>query len=147
MKKMKKRTIARLAVQAVGACFGMLGLMWVCLGFHFAFRGIRESDLFQMLYMTPMLFVLGGIVITVAWQSLRRFGPKAIQSVVGLVAFSVYTGIFMLLRPFQEATWDLKMRLHHSATFLIPMLLAYLLYRVLSRKLIEVTNTESITSA
>jgi len=119
----------------------------VYLGCHFAFTGIRKSDLFQILYMTPMFFVLGGIVITVAWQSLRHFGPKAIQNVVGLIAFSVYTGILMLLRPFQDATWDLKMRLHHFATFLIPMLLAYLLYRVLSRKLIEMTNTESIQQA
>jgi len=141
---MKKNTIAKLAVQAVGACFGILGLMWGYLGCHFAFTGIRDSDLFQMLYMTPMFFVFGGIVITVAWQSLRHFGPKAIQNVVGLVAFTVYSSIFMLLRPFQDATWDLKMRLHHAATFLIPMLLAYLLYRVASRKLIEITTTEGI---
>jgi len=141
---MKKNTIARLAVQTVGACFGILGLMCVYLGCHFAFTGIRESDLFQMLYMTPMFFLLGGIVITVAWQSLRHFGTKAIQNVVGLVAFSVYTASMMLFRPFQDATRDLEMKLHHAATFLIPMLLAYLLYRVLSRKLIEVTNMESI---
>ena len=144
---MKKNTIARLAVQIVGACFGVLGVMWVYLGCHFAFTGIRDSDLFQMLYMTPMFFVLGGIVIAVAWQALRHFGTKAVQNVVGLVAFTVYTSIFMLLRPFQDATWDLKMRLHHSATFLIPMLLSYLLYRILTKKLIEMTQTESIQPA
>ena len=141
---MKRYTIAKLAVQAVGACFGILGLMWIDLGGYFAFTGIRDSDLFQMLYMTPMFFVMGGIVLAAAWQALRHFGPKAIQSVVGLVAFTVYTSMIMLLRPFQDATWDLKMRLHHAATFLIPMLLAYLLYRVMSRKLIEITTTEGI---
>lgn len=141
---MKKNTIARLAVQTVGVCFGILGLMWVYLGFHFAFTGVRDSDLFQMLYMTPMFLLLGAIVVTVAWRSIRHFGPKAVQAVTGLLAFSVYTGLMTLLRPFQEATWDLKMRLHHSATFLIPMLLSYLLYRVMSRKLIQLTETESI---
>ena len=144
MHEMMKNTIARLAVQTVGACFGILGLMWVYLGCYFAFTGIRDSDLFQMLYMTPMFLLLGAIAVTVAWRSIRHFGPKSVQAVTGLLAFSVYTGLMALLRPFQEATWDLKMRLHHSATFLIPILLAYLLYRVLSRKLIQLTKTESI---
>ena len=144
MHEMKKKTIAGLAVQVVAALFGVVGVTWVGLGLHFAVSGIRESDLFQMCYMTPMFLLLGGIVIAVAWQALRHFGPKAIQGVVGLIAFSVYTSISMLLRPFQDATWDLKMRLHHSATFLIPMLLAYLLYRVVSRKLIELTEAEGM---
>ena len=137
---MKKSLITKLVVQAIGACFGILGLMWIYLGGKFVFTGVRDSDLFQILYMTPIFFVLGGIVLAVSWQTLRHFGAKAIQNAVGLVAFSFYTTMIVLLRPYQDATWDLKMRIHHAATFMIPMLLAYLFYRIVSRKFIEYTT-------
>lgn len=78
----------------------------------------------------------------IAWQAIRHFGPNAIRNMVGLVAFTLFTGMITVLRPLQEAAWEQELRLHHSATFLIPMLVAYLIYRVGSRKLIALTNTD-----
>lgn len=137
---MHKRSIAKLVVQFAAVCFGVLGAMWVYFGCHFAFIGIRDADMFLMLYMTPMFILLGSILLAVVWQALRYFGPEAIRYVVGLGAFLLYSQMAVWLRPFQDATWKLQMRSHHAATFLIPLLTAYLLYRVLSRKLIGMTT-------
>lgn len=140
---MKRNTIAKFVVQAVALGFGLLGLTWVYIGIYFGVTGIRDSDRFVMFCMTPMFLILGGIVTAVAWQALRYFGPKAIKNVVGLVAFSAYTGMSTFLEPLQEATRHLKGDLYLSATVFIPMLIAFLLYRVLSRKLIEMTGTDT----
>ena len=141
---MNKRSVAKLGVQFAAVCFGVLGATWVYLGCNFAFIGIRDADMFLMFYMTPMFILLGAIVLAVAWQALRHFGPGAIRYVVGLGAFLLYSQMVVWLRPFQDATWKLQMRLHHAATFLIPLLTAYLLYRVLSRKLIEITSAPNV---
>jgi hypothetical protein len=45
MHETNKSKATRLAIQAVGACFGVLGLSWICMGIGFAIMGIRESDL------------------------------------------------------------------------------------------------------
>jgi len=140
---MRKCTITKLIVQAVAVAFGLLGLMWIFGGFYIAVVGIRELDRFSVFFMIPMSFLLGGIVLAVAWQNLRHFGRESIQNVTALVALLVYTGLMTLVEPFQDATRDLKKELLYSATFLIPVLLAYLFYRVLSRKLIQLTETES----
>lgn len=132
---MKKRTITKLIVQGVAGAFGVLGLMWIFFGFLFAVTSIRQSDRFSMFYMASDLLLFGGICFAIAWQNLRHFGRKSIQYVAGLVAFSVYVGLITLMEPFME--------LYPSATSLIPLLLAYLLYRVLSRKLIQLTETQS----
>lgn len=140
---MNKRAVTKLIVQAVAVAFGVLGLIWIFIGFHSALLGIRDSDRFRMFFMAPGFLLLGGICVAVAWQSIRRFGPNPIKSVTALVAFSIYVGLTTLVEPFEEAAQDLKMELFPSATFLIPMLLAYLFYRVVSRKLIQLTETES----
>jgi len=127
----------------VGAGFGILGLMWICFGCWLVLTSIRESELFQMLCMASAFFIFGGIAIVAGWQSIRYFGTKAIQSVVALVAYSVYIGLLML-RSFLPITLDQKMRLHSFVTFFVPVLIAYLLYRVLTRKLIEITETKNI---
>lgn len=141
--KMKRSAIAEFVIQAVALGFGLLGVTWVCLGIYSPVIGIREADLFVMFFMTPMFLILGGIVIAVAWQALWHFGPRAIKCVVGLVAYTAYTGMITFLRSFQEAIRGWKGDLYLSAVFLIPLLLALLLYRVLSRKLIKMTGTDA----
>lgn len=143
---MSRNTIAKFVVQGVALGFGLLGLLWVYIGIDFGVTGIRESDRFVMFFMTPMFLILGGIVIAVAWQALRRFGPTAIKNVVGLVMFSAYTAVSTFLDRFQEAARK-KGDLYFSAMFVIPVLLAFLLYRVLSRRLIEMTETNASNNA
>jgi cation transport ATPase len=140
---MNKSKATRLIIQGVGACFGILGLIWVCMGICFAVAGIRDSDLFGMFFMTPMFLILGGIVLAVAWQAVRHFGPNAIKNVVALVAFSAYCVMSLFPEPPQEVTRDLKGKLYLYAAVFVPMLLAFLLYRVLSRKLIEMTGADA----
>jgi len=139
---MKRNAIAKFVVQAVAFCFGLLGLAWVYIGVYAGITSSLDSDLFGMIFMTPMLLILGGIVIAVAWQALRHFGPTAIKNVVGLVVFSAYTAVSTFLERFEEAARE-KGNLYFSALFFIPVLLAFLLYRVLSRKLIEMTETNA----
>jgi hypothetical protein len=139
---MKRNALARLVIQAVAGGFGLLGLIWAYLGVHFAVTGIRDSDRFAMFSMTPMLLILGGIVVAVAWQALRHFGPNAIRNVVGLVAFSTYIAVSTFLDRFEEAARE-KGDLYFSAMVFIPVLLAFLLYRALSSKLIQMTGTDA----
>ncbi len=137
---MNKRRLAKLIVQTVAAAFGLLGLLWMYMGLHFTVVGIRDSDRFSMFFMTPMFILMGGIVLAVAWQTLRHFGPEAIQNMSALIAFFAYTGISKLLEPFQKAS---KKEIQRFLTeFFIPVLLAYLLYRTLSRKLTEITKAQ-----
>ena len=61
---------------------------------------------------------------------------------VGLVVFSVYTAVSRLLDWFQDAARE-KGDLYFAAMFFIPVFLAFLLYRVLSRKVVEMTETNA----
>jgi len=47
------------------------------------------------------------------------------------------------LEPLRETTRDLKGNLYLSATVFIPVLLAFLLYRVLSTRLIKMTGADA----
>ena len=127
----------------MAVAFGVLGLMWIVFGFHFAVLGISESDRFLKFCMAPWFLILGGICVAVAWQSIRRFGPNPIKSVTALVALSVYVGLSTFAEPPEEAVQNLKTELYYLAPCLIPMLLAYLFYRVVSRMLLQLTETDS----
>jgi hypothetical protein len=142
---MKRNTIAKFVVQAVALGFGLLGLTWLWCGIDFAVTGVRDSDLVAV-FMSLVFLILGEIVTAIAWQALRRFGPTAIKNVVGLVVFSVYTAVSTFLDRFQDAARE-KGDLCFAAMFFIPVLLAFLLYRVLSRKLIEMTETNASNNA
>ncbi len=137
---MKRNAIAKFVVQAVALGFGLLGLIWVCIGLYAPVIGIRESDLFAMFFMTPMFLIVGGIVIAVAWQALRHFGPNAIKNVVALVILSAYAAVSTFLDRFEEIARE-KEDLYFSAMSVTLLLLAYLLYRVASKRLIEMTGT------
>jgi hypothetical protein len=133
---MKKEKIVKLVVQTVAIAIGVLGLVWGILGLAFAVRGILESDLFGLYFMTPMLLSFGGILIIIAWRSIRNFGPRSIKNVVGLVVFSIYTALPKPQPPFKNLTWEI-------CGILIPIIIGLLVYRVLSGRLIEMTETQS----
>ncbi len=144
--EMKRNKITKFVVQAVALCFGLLGLIWIYLGIYAGVTGIRDSDRFVMFFMTPMFLIFGGIVTAVAWQALRHFGPTAIKNVVALVVLSGYTAVSTFLDRFEEAARE-KGDLYFSALFFIPLLLAFVLYRALSRKLIELTEANASDNA
>ena len=146
---MTRSTVTKLAVQAIAAALGTLGLLWLFMGVWFAFVGIRDRDLFTMLGMTPIFLALGTIVTWAAHQNLRHFGPASIRSITAIASLLLLSSANSLLRPFQDSTWDLQkttgepqMWLLHFASITIPLLGAYLFYSALSRKLIEITGTD-----
>jgi hypothetical protein len=144
---MKSKTIVKRVIQAVAVGFGLLGAIWICMGVYFPVVGIRASDLFALFFMTPMFLILGGIVVAIAWQALRHFGPNAIRNVVGLVAYAAYTGAIAWLHPYLEASRRPKENLWAAAMVFGSMLLVYLLYRTLSRRLIEMTRPDASDQA
>ncbi len=141
--KMNKRTITKRIIQAVAVAVGPLGLMWIVFGFHSAVVGFREPDRLFTLCLAPMFVVMGGVVVAIAWQNLRRFGPTSIRNVAALVSLLVGGGLLRLVELFEEATRNLKMHFLQSAVFLIAAFLAYLFYQFLSSKLIQLTEVES----
>ena len=144
VRKMDKRKLTKLIVQGVAVVYGLLGLLWIITGLYSAVIGILNSDRFGLFFMAPMGILLGGIVLAVAWQNLRRFGPNSIKNVTFLV---VYT-LFLILAPFdelsEEATWTRETEFLHILRFLIPLLLMLFLYSIISRKLIQMTIAKDI---
>ncbi len=144
MYEMNRRKAAKLIVQAVAAGFGAFGLLWVYCGLHFAVTGLRDTDRFQVFCMTPIFLLMGGIFTVVAWQTLRRFGPKAIKDMVLIIALFAYGSTAALLDQFLGATQNLEKELYQLAAVIMPLVLAWLLYRILSKTLIEITKAEDI---
>lgn len=138
---MDKRKLTKLIVQTVAAAFGLFGLAWIGMALSFAVTSIRDSDRFGLLFMTPMFIILGGIILAVAWQNLRRFGPKSIKNVTFLIVFSLYCELIGLVEPY---LLELKMTSLEFAILLILLILSYSLYSVISRKLIQITQAENI---
>ena len=133
---MNKRDLTKLIVQIVATAYGLIGVLWVGIALDSLVIGIKESDLFALFLMTPLLFVLGGILMAVAWQNLRHFGPNTIKNLTFLVVISLYFVLTPLPKPSQEATW--KTDLLNLTQFLVPILLAFFLYSAISKKLIKI---------
>jgi len=134
---MKRDKIAKRGIQAIALCFGLYGLMCVYLGVCFAVDGVQDSDRLQAFAMFLMFLGFGGIGIAVAWQALRHFGPNAIRNVVALVIFGMFAVIDMLLSPILDAPEDSRIR---PFLVLAALFFVFVLYRVLSGNLIELTG-------
>ena len=135
---MNKRYLTKLIVQIVATVYGLIGVIWVGIAIDSLVIGIKESDLFT-LFMTLLFFVFGGIVIAVAWQNLRHFGPNAIKNLTFLVVFTLYFVLIPLPKPSQEATWQTDIL--DFAQFSTPLLLAFFLYSAISKKLIQIISS------
>jgi hypothetical protein len=143
---MDKRKLTKLILQGAAIIFGLIGLVEIYMGVEFAITGIRDSDLFELFIMAPMFFLMGGLLLAVAWQNLRHFGPNSIRNVTFLLVFALY--LFVPdIKLYQEATARLKTDLLQFAAFLIPVLLGFVLYSVVSKKLIQITKIENSEQA
>lgn len=134
---MKRDKIAKRVVQAIALCSGLCGLMCVYLGARVAVDGVQDSDRLQKFALLLTFLGFGGIDIAVAWQALRRFGPNAIRNVVALVVFGLFAVMDMLLSPILDAPEESRVK---PLLVLAILLLVFVLYRVLSGKLIELTG-------
>jgi hypothetical protein len=138
---MKRDIVTKRAIQVVACGFGLLGLIAACMGVSLAIGGIHDSDRRAMLWMAPQFLLLGGIPIAIAWQALRHFGPNAIRNVVGFFMFLAWSLLAWFPESSQHGEPRWQGELLEIALVLGPLYLALLLYRVLSRKLIQMTGT------
>jgi hypothetical protein len=138
---MKRDIVAKRVIQAVACGFGLLGLFAVYMSVSFALIALRDLDRHESLITGPLFLVLGGIMIAVAWQTLRRFEPDAIRNVVGLVMFFAWSQLAWFPESSQHSEPCWRSDLAETALVLGSLCLAFLLYRILSRKLIQVTET------
>ncbi len=142
---MKRDIVAKRVIQVVACGFGLVGLLWAFGGAGLVVTSVRESEGFWLFITAPFFFVLGGIGIAVAWQALRRFGPNAIRNVVGLFMYLAWSQLAWFPKSSQhgEALW--RSHLLEAALVLGPLCLALLLYRILSRKLIQMTEPAALS--
>jgi hypothetical protein len=138
---MKRDIVAKRVIQIVACGFGLLGLFAASMGVCFAVDGIRSSDRSQLFFMPPFFLALGGIGIAIAWQALRRFGPNAIRNVVGFFMFLVWSELAWFPESSEHSEPRGRGHLLEAALVLGSLCLAFLLYRILSRKLIQMTGT------
>jgi hypothetical protein len=142
---MDKGKITKRIVQGVAITFGLIGLLLIYMGADFVITGIREFHLYGLLEVAPLILLVG-IYLGVAWQNLRHFGPNSVKNVTLLVVFTLYT----ILAPFDvpsEERRNSKTELIQVAKFLIPLLLMFFLYSIISKKLIQMTKAKDIRQA
>lgn len=144
---MKRDVVAKRVIQVVACGFGLLGLFAVYMSVSFALIALRDLDRHESLITGPLFLVLGAIMIAVACQSLRRFGPDAIRNVVGLVMFFAWSQLAWFPESSQHSEPRWRSDLAETALVLGSLCLAFLLYRILSRKLIQMTGTAASTEA
>jgi len=142
-RNMRKDVITKRVIQAIAVCYGFLGLSWICIGILFAVTDVLDRDLFLMLF-TSMTLIFGVVFVAIAYQSLRHFGPNSIKNVSGLAAFTLYTILINLVGSCIEATREPMMELLGAGAIFILMFLVYYFYSVVSRKLIQITETKNI---
>jgi len=140
---MKRDIVAKRAIQVVACGFGLLGLYCVCYGFYSAVIGLRDFYRFEAILGAAVCLVLGGVLIAVAWKALSRFGPDVIQSAVALVMLLALSLLPWFPNPSQNDEPRGRGELLEVAMVLGPLCLALLLYRILCRKLIQMTGTDA----
>jgi len=139
-----KRKIARLVIQLVGLCFGVLGALWAWIGVTFAFSALRGHGQFEILWFTPLFLAAGAVLLIIAYRGIVHFDQRGVRHITALAVIALYTKASVALQPIQDAAWEMKDHLLHTSSFFIPILFAYLIYLVVSRKLIELTETTGI---
>lgn len=139
---MNRAVVAKSVLQGIAIVVGLVGSTWAYIGMHFVILQFEEPDSFVGFFMVPLFLIMGGILLYVAYQTVRRFSAQAIRNLFILLAYAVYSVLLRFLGPYEEATRRLDMKLHHAATFLFPLLIAILFYKVMARALIKLTLAE-----
>jgi phosphoglycerol transferase MdoB-like AlkP superfamily enzyme len=143
---MNRSVVTKRIIQGVAVAFGLLGLIWVFLGLSFAVMGIVRPDYFTGLFMAPMLFALGALVVAIAWQSLRHFGPRSIRHIVALAVVVICGWLSpwwsQLMDWLEQAagSHNPMINLLTMVVNLLPFVLMYWSYRALSHKLIQLAG-------
>jgi hypothetical protein len=138
---MKRDIVAKRVIQAVACGFGLLGLFCVYDAVYFAVIGIPEPAWHETLIASLLSLIPGGIMLVIAWRALRHFGPNVIRIVVGLVMFLAWFLLARLPLVPRDGGPRWRSNLLNTAIVLGPPCLAFLLYRIISRKLIQMTGT------
>ena len=144
---MRKDVITKRVIQAIAVCFGLHGLSGIYLCVHFVVTDGLGRDFFSILFIMSfisinLLFVV--VFVAIAYQNLRHFGPNSIKSMTGLATIILHSILIVQVGPYIGATQEPMRTLLYVAVFSIISLLAYFFYSVVSRKLIQITETKNI---
>jgi hypothetical protein len=147
-RKIRKDVITKFVIQAIAVFLGIFSLVGIYLCVHLAVTFVWERDEFPMSFIIPMLILMlliEVVTVAIAYQNIRHFGPNSIKNMTGLAAFYLYCILISHVGPYLTATRESMMQgLLSLAAFLILILLAYFFYLVVSRKLIQLTETKNI---
>ena len=91
------------------------------------------------------LFVLFGFgMMAVAYQAVRNFNPTVVKNIIGLLLLFLYGYLAPQVHPQRETAADRASRETQCfVTNVLPLLVVVLAYRVISRKLIKLTENET----
>jgi len=147
-RKMRKDVITKRVVQAIAVFLGIFGLVGIYIGIYFAVIFVWDREMFPMSFIIPMLIfmlLIEVVAVAIAYQNLRHFGPNSIKSMTGLAAFYLHCILIGHVGPYLQAIREPPLEaLLSVAALVISVLLAYFFYLVVSRKLIQLTETKSI---
>jgi len=150
---MNKIKAIKLTIQAIATVTGLVGIywLWFCISIIPMFSD--STGFASLLIILSLLFALPAI--WVAWSNIRRFSSGSIKWLVGYWAFYIHHLISKPIRPFTETLMDrlfetalahksiIPVELTLLACHVTPILIAVLIYLVVSRKLIKITKINS----
>lgn len=80
-----------------------------------------------------------------AFQNILRFGENSIRSISAIIALSVSGLLLLWLVPFvKNVAFELTSKPHYVVLFFIPLIIAFIVYSILSKKLIQITQDQQI---
>ena len=138
---MDRAIVARKIVQGVAVCYGILGIALVLAGIAFSAVGIREREWVMMGFVLVPMLGPAVLMILAAYQNLRRFGKKSIKSFSTVVALTFWFLVFQWLEPYLKSDAKSTLKLPYPLIVsIIPLVVAFVVYWVLSKILIRMTK-------
>lgn len=144
-----KGLVAKRILQTVAIVIGLIGIGMILTGLWGGLLCIsREKpaaiiEFFTVIVMAALV-LLGFGMTTVAYQAIRDFNPAVIKNVIGLLTFILWNCLFSLFKPWLEAPRGTPEETLFLLSFPLSILIAIQAYRVTSRRLIKLTENETV---
>jgi len=132
------RFAPRKIVQILCGLLGILGLIWIYCGVRFIADGIADHE-FRGIIFSPIFFILGGITVAVAYQSIFKYSERAINNISKVAGFLIFGVIGQWTRMQWDAAWNRKDMPGHLAWGILPLVLAWIFYRLIKFVLFKFT--------
>lgn len=84
------RPICKIAVQTLSLIAGLFGALFIAFSVFTAYTSLMSKDYVTVVLVSPISLLLGGVLITLAWQVVSAYSIKSIKS------FSAIAVLFLL---------------------------------------------------